>query len=148
MTANEAIAKYQFITKVLLKSENGELSNEMKIKVMTMRIELSKIKKSYDADAKEFADNVITDEFRNLAQKQDKTEEEEKEFKNQEEKINQLYSEFLAKLGAKEVDVNATFTEDEYNELVPVNIDNNIVINGNNINSADFLEIIYSLFVE
>lgn len=148
MTANEAIAKYNFISKVLLKSEDGELSKEMKVKIMTMRIELSKIKKSFDEDSKEFAENIITEDFRKLAQKADRTEEEETEFKKQETNINDTYLEFLKNLGNKEYDIKATLTEDEYAEIMTVNINNDIVVNGNSINAGDFLEIIYSLFVE
>ena len=48
MTTNEAIARYNFISKVLLKNGNDELSKEMKVKVMSMRIELSKINKQFD----------------------------------------------------------------------------------------------------
>lgn len=148
MTANEAIAKYNFISKVLLKSEDGELSKEMKVKVMTMRIELSKIKKSFDEDSKEFAENIITEDFKKLAQKSDRTKEEEAEFKKQETNINDAYLEFLKNLGNKEYDIKATLTEDEYTEIMTVNINNDIVVNGNSINAGDFLEIIYSLFVE
>lgn len=147
MTTNEAIAKYNFISKVLLKSADGELSRDTKVKVMSMRIELSKIKKAFDEDAKAFADELLTEDFRNLAQKQDRTEDEQNEYITQEVKINEAYNMYTSKLGQKEVDVDASLTEEEYNEIMLVNVDNDVTINNQNIPAGDFLEIIYALFV-
>jgi len=49
----------------------------------------------------------------------------------------------------EEVEVkNKSLTEDEYFELVNVNASNDVEINGTKLSSADFLEILYSLFVE
>ena len=148
MTTNEAIAKYNFISKVILQDGNEELSKDLKVKVMAMRIELSKIKKSFDEDSKAFVDELITDDFRNLAQKQDRTEEEEAEYRAQEAKINEAYADYIIKLGNKEVDIESELTKDDFNEIVNVNSGNNVEINGNKIPAADFLEIIYSLFVK
>jgi len=37
---------------------------------------------------------------------------------------------------------------DEYSEIVEVNAGNDVEINGNKIPAADFLEIVYDLFVK
>ena len=148
MTTNEAIAKYNFISKVILQNGNEELSKDLKVKVMAMRIELNKIKKSFDEDSKTFVDELLTEDFKTLAQKQDKTQEEEAEYKLQEAKVNEAYADYVVKLGNKEVDVESTLTLDEFNEIVSVNSGNNVEINGNKIPAADVLEIIYNLFVK
>lgn len=148
MTTNEAIAKYNFISKVLMKDGNDELSKELKIKIMSMRIELSKVKKSFDEDCKEFAEQIITDDFRNLAQKQDKTEEEKTKYLEEEAKINEAYAGYINQRSTKEVEINTEFTADEYNEIVGVNASNDIEINGAKIPAGDFLEILYNLFVK
>ena len=148
MTTNEAIAKYNFISKVILQNGNEELSKNLKVKVMAMRIELNKIKKSFDEDSKTFVDELLTEDFKTLAQKQDKTQEEEAEYKLQEAKVNEAYADYVVKLGNKEVDVESNLTLDEFNEIVNVNSGNNVEINGNKIPAADFLEIIYNLFVK
>ena len=148
MTTNEAIAKYNFISKVILQNGNEELSKDLKVKVMAMRIELNKIKKSFDEDSKTFVDELLTEDFKTLAQKQDKTQEEEAEYKLQEAKVNEAYADYVVKLGNKEVDVESTLTLDEFNEIVNVNSGNNVEINGNKIPAADFLEIIYNFFVK
>lgn len=148
MTTNEAIAKYNFISKVVLKNGNEELSKELKVKVMSMRIELSKIKKAFDEDTKTFIDGIVTEDFKNLAQKQNKTEEEQVEYTNQERNINEAYQEYIIQLSNKEVDVKSELSADEFNEIVVVNSGNDVEINGNKIPAADFLEILYTLFVK
>lgn len=146
MTINEAIAKYNFITKVLLKNGNDELSKELKVKIMSMRIELSKIKRTFDEDSKEFANQLVTDEFRELIQKENKTPEEEEKAKEMEAKLNSEYNLYLIQLGNKEVEGEFSLTQDEYNEVMLVNIDNDVNINGQQIDAANFLEIINTLF--
>ena len=42
---------------------------------------------------------------------------------------------------------NNEFTEEEFGEIMEVNADNDVEINGNKLNAADFLEVIYGLFV-
>lgn len=148
MTTSEAIAKYNFISKVVLKNGNEELSKELKVKVMSMRIELNKIKKAFDEDTKTFIDELITDDFRKLAQKQDKTDEEQASYKEQEAKINEAYSEYIIQRSNKEVDVKSELTVDEFNEIVGVNSGNDVEINGNKITAGDFLEVLYTLFVK
>ena len=64
MTTNEAIAKYNFISKVILQNGNEELSKDLKVKVMAMRIELNKIKKSVDEDSRTFVDELLTEDFK------------------------------------------------------------------------------------
>lgn len=149
MTTNEALAMYNFISKAKLKDGDAELSKEMKVKIMSMRIELGKIRKSFDEDVKEFADSVIPDELRELASKQDKTEEEEAQFNALNDKVNGEYNAYIIQRGQKEVDVEkSVLTLDEFNELVEVNAGNDVEINGQKIASGDYLEILYSLFVE
>ena len=118
MTTNEAIAKYNFISKVILQNGNEELSKDLKVKVMAMRIELNKIKKSFDEDSKTFVDELLTEDFKTLAQKQDKTQEEETEYKLQEAKVNEAYADYVVKLGNKEVDVESTLTLDEFKLMI------------------------------
>ena len=59
-----------------------------------------------------------------------------------------MYSEYVVKRGQEEVDIETKLTEDEYNEIIEVNASNDVEINGQKLNAADFLEVLYSLFVE
>ena len=148
MTTNEALIKQNFITKILLKKDDNELSKELKVKIMGMRIKLGKIRKEFDEDVQEAVKGFTPEGFAELAQKHDKTEEEVKNFEEMNKKINDEYQAYIIKRGQEEVSIDAKLTEDEYNELIEVNADNDVEINGQKINAADFLEILYTLFVE
>lgn len=148
MTTNEALIKQNFIAKVLLKKDDNELSKELKVKIMGMRIKLGKVRKEFDEDVQEAVKGFTPEGFAELVQKQEKTEEETKKVEEWNKQINEEYQAYVVKRGQDEVSVDARLTEDEYNELIEVNADNDVEINGQKLNAADFLEILYTLFVE
>ena len=86
--------------------------------------------------------------FPELAQKTERTEEEEAKFQEMNKKLNEDYQAFVIERGKDQVDVVATLTEDEYAQILEVNADNDVEINGQKLSAPDFLEAIYSLFVE
>ena len=144
MTLNEVLARQNFINQLVLK--NGELPKELKVKLMGMRIKLNKIRNQHDEDSKEAVKGLKPDNFDALYQKEDKTEEETTAFNDMHTKLIEEHNAFLIEKGKEEVEFKGTFTEDEFNELVFVNSDD-VEIN-TPLNGADFLEIIYTLFVE
>ena len=148
MTTNEALIKQNFITKVLLKNGNDELSKELKVKVMGMRIKLAKVRKEFDEDVQEAIKGFTPEGYADIAQKTDKTEEETKQVEEWNKKIQDEYSAYVVKRGQEEVDIDTKLTEDEYNQIIEVNAANDVEINGQKLNAADFLEVLYSLFVE
>lgn len=148
MTVNEALIKQNFISKILLKKDENELSKGLKVKIMGIRIKLGKVRKEFDEDVQEAIKGFTPEGFAELAQKQEKTEEEVKNFEEMNKKINDEYQAYIIKRGQEEVSIDAKLTEDEYNELIEVNADNDVEINGQKLNAADFLEILYALFVE
>lgn len=148
MTTNEALIKHNFITKVLLKNGDESLSKALKVKVMNMRIKLSKVRKDFDNDVQEAVKDLTPAGFTELAQKTERTEEEEAKFQEFNKKLNDDYMAFVSERGKDNVDITADLTEDEYNEIVEVNADNDIEINGQKLSAPDFLEALYSLFVE
>lgn len=147
MTLNEALMKQNFIVKVLLKDGNEELSKALKVKIMKIRIALGKFRKQFDEDIQEAIKGLKPDNFDELAQKQDKTPEEEEMFKAMSDKINEEYNLFLIEKGKDEVIFNEVFTEEEYEEILEINAGNDVEINGNKLQAADFLEIIHGFFV-
>lgn len=148
MILNEALVRQNFISKILLKKDQCELAKELKAKVMVMRIALTKIKSEYEKDAQEVVETLKTDEFNELATLQDRTTEQEEKFQELVSEINEEYFAFLVEKGKEEVTFEGRFSEDEYFQIVNVNADNDVEINGNKLQAADFLEVIYSLFVE
>lgn len=147
MTLNEVLIRHNFIIKLLLKDGNSELTKELKVKIMGMRIALSKFRAQFDQDAQEAIQGFKPSNFDALAQKQDRTPEEEKELKEMSDKLTEEYNAFVIAKGNELVSFDKKFTEEEFGEIMEVNADNDVEINGNKLNAADFLEVIYGLFV-
>jgi hypothetical protein len=148
MTTNEALVKQNFITKVLLKEGDNELSKNLKVKIMSMRIKLGKVRKDFDEDVQEAIKGFTPEGYAEIAQKQERTEEDNKKLEDWNKQVQEMYSEYVVKRGQEEVDIETKLTEDEYNEIIEVNASNDVEINGQKLNAADFLEVLYSLFVE
>jgi hypothetical protein len=150
MILNELLTRQNVLTKVILKDGDKELPKELKVKIMRVRMAYNKIKKNFDAEVQEFTEELVTDEFKELNNKTDRTEAEEARFKELNNKINVDYQEFLIQKGQEEVKglVDDSFTLDEYSEILDINSGNDVEINNNKINAADFLEIVYDLFVK
>lgn len=150
MILNDLLTKQNVFTKIILKDGDKELSKELKVKVMRIRMAYAKIKKNFDAEVQEFTEELMTDEFKELNSKQDKTSEEEARYTELSNTINSDYQEFLIQKGKEEVvlGVEDTFTIDEYGDILEVNAGNDVEINGNKIPAVDFLEIVYDLFVK
>lgn len=148
MTLNELMIKQNFISKILLKDGNDELGKDLKVKIMKIRIELSKIRKQLDEDIQEAIKGFTPDGFQELSNKPDKTEQEQQELKELTNKINDEYNAFVTMKGNEEVSVSLPdITEQEYSEILEVNAGNDVTVNNQKIDAADFLEIIHNLFV-
>lgn len=149
MTTNEILAKHNFITKIMLKNGDESLSKGLIVKVMGARIKYGKVRKQFDEDVQEFIKGITPEGFTELQQKQDKTDEDNAKLQEMIDQINNSYNEYITNLGKEEIDIaDVTFTEDEFNEILGVMAGEDVEINGQVINSADYLEILYSLFVK
>ena len=149
MTTNEVLTRHNFVSKLLLKDGDKELSRDLKVKVMGMRIEYGKIRKQFDEDVQEFVKGLNSDKLTELQQKGDRTEAEEKELQKLTDKLNGDYRAYVESRLKEEVTVSdKKFTEDDYAELVEVNAGNDVEINGTKLQATDFLEILYTLFFE
>ena len=150
MNLNELLMKHNFITKIMFKDGDDEISKDLKIKIMEMRIEMGKIRKQFEEDSQEVANQLMPEGYQQLAQKSNRTEEEEARFKEQTSKLNSEYGAYTAKRGTEEVTgthIPDTFTSEEYNEIVDVMPEDDIDINGNTLKASDFLEVFYTLFL-
>lgn len=149
MTLNEILTRQNLITKILLSHGDKELSKELKVKIMRMRMAYNKIKKQFDEDAQEFSKQLVSDELKTLANKQDKTEEETSRFEELNNKANSEYQEFLIQKGNEEVDfIDSTFTEEEYADILDINSDGEYEMNGHKIKAADLMEVFYGIYME
>jgi uncharacterized protein YpuA (DUF1002 family) len=150
MILNEVLTRQNVFTKIILKDGDKELSKELKVKVMRIRMAYTKAKKAFDAEVQEFTEDLIPEELKNLNAKEERTEEENARVQELTNKVNSEYQEFLIQKGNEEVKdvIDDSFTMSEYSDIVDVNSGNDIEINGNKISAVDFLEIIYDLFVK
>lgn len=148
MILNDVLTKQNVLSQVILESNGKEIPRELKVKVMRIRMAYTKVKKAFDAEVQEFAQTLMSDEFKNLSNKGERTEEEDVKLTEMQIKINSEYQEFLIQKGNEKVNsIDDNFTESEYFDIVDINSGNNVEINGNKIKATDFLEIFYDLFV-
>lgn len=148
MVLNELLTKQNVFTKILLKDGDKELPKELKVKIMRIRMSYNKIKKNFDSEIQEFTEELITDEFKELNGKTERTAEEEVRFQELTAVFNSEYQEFIVQKGKEELkDVDDKITEEEYSDILEVNAGNDVEINGNKIPAADFMEIFYEMFV-
>lgn len=150
MTLNDILTKQNLITKINLSNGDKELSKELKVKIMRIRIAYNKIKKHFDEDTKEFSEQIVSEELKTLANKQDKTSEEEARFNDLNNKANSEYQEFLIQKGNEEIteSVEDTLTEDEWSDILDINSEGEVDVNGQKVKAADLMEAIYELFVK
>jgi len=148
MTLNDVLTKQNVITKIILKDGDKELSK--KVKIMRIRMAYNKIKKQFDDDTQEFTNQIISDELRELANKSERTLEEEARFNELNDKTNSEYQEYLIQKGLEEVKdtPDDVITMEEYSDILDVNSGNDVEINGNSVKAADLMEIVFDLFVK
>ena len=149
MTLNDVLTKQNVITKIILKDGDKELPKELKVKIMRIRMAYNKIKKQFDDDTQEFTNQIISDELRELANKSERTPEEEARFNELNDKTNSEYQEYLIQKGFEEVKdtPDDVITMEEYSDILDVNSGNDVEINGNSVKAADLMEIIFDLFI-
>ena len=150
MILNEILTRQNVITKILLSRGNKELPKELKVKIMRMRMAYSKIKKQFDEDTQEFSKQIISDELRDLANKSDRTQEENERFNELNSKANAEYQEYLIQKGKEEVKdfTDTVLTDDEYADILDINSDGEYEVNGQKIKAVDLMEAVYELFVK
>ena len=149
MTLNDVLTKQNLITKVLLANDGKELSKELKVKIMRIRLAYNKIKRQFDEDTQEFSKQIVSDELRDLANKTERTPEEETKFNELNSKANSEYQEYLIQKGNEDIKEtpNDSFTEDEYFDILDLNSEGEYEINGQKVRATDLMEVFYDLFV-
>lgn len=141
------MVKHNFITKVLLRDGDKELSKDLKVRLMSMRIELGKVRKQLEEDLQEAVRELTPKGYQELIMKENKTEEDKAQVEAWNKQINEEYNAYVDKRGKEEVQIDTILSEDDFAQIIEVNAGNDVEINGTKLNAADFLEVLYSLFV-
>lgn len=151
MTLNELLTKQNVLNALLLKEGDNELSKELKVKIVRLRIDYGKIKKQFDEDVQEFTKDLVPEELKTLQEKEekDRTSEENARIQELVNKVNSEYSEFMIQKGNEEVDFtkNDKFTDDDFDAIVAINAGNEVTINETKIKAEELMEVFYTLFV-
>jgi predicted house-cleaning noncanonical NTP pyrophosphatase (MazG superfamily) len=109
----------------------------------------TKARKAFDDETREFVEELLSDEFKTLRDKPERTEEENSRFVELTNTFNSEYQEFLIQKGNEEIEgIKDSFTMDEYSEILDVNSGNDVEINGNKIPAVDFMELFCDMFVQ
>lgn len=149
MILNDLLTRQNVFTKIALKDGDKELSKELKVKVMRVRMAYTKARKAFDDETREFVEELLSDEFKTLRDKPERTEEENARFAELTNTFNSEYQEFLIQKGNEEIEgIKDSFTMDEYSEILDVNSGNDVEINGNKIPAVDFMELFCDMFVQ
>ena len=148
MTLNEALIRQTFIIHLIVKDDKSELSKDLKVKIMNMRVVLNRLRAEFEDACVKKIEELQSEEFKELAQIQNKSSEEESRFQLSLDKLNADYDDFVTAKGLSQVSFDMKFTWEEYEDIIEVNAGINPEIDGKILNALDFLEIIYNLFVE
>jgi hypothetical protein len=149
MVLNDVLFRQSVFTKIVLKSGSKELSKELKVKVMRIRIAYNKIKNEFDSEIQNFVQELMTDEYKNLVNKEERSKEENSRLEELVASINSDCTEYINQKGKEVVQgIDDSLTLDEYAEILEVNAGGNFDINDTKVSPEDFLELIYVLFVK
>ena len=139
---------YKIVSQIQYKHKDNELPTELKVKLINYKISLGKYYKQFKEDVALFSEQIISPEMRNLAHKSIRSEQENKllnDLRKQYTKEQQCY---IKQKSGEVVDSSKySITENEFQQIVLVNLDNDVKINGNILKAPEFLEIIHNLFV-
>lgn len=149
MILNDLLIRQAFFVNISLKQGNKELPKKLKMKVFKVRILLNKLKKNFDMNIQKFNSELISQEFKDLEIKADRTPSEQSRYEELANEFNIKYQEFLTKELQTEIsDLDIFFTESEFEDILEVNVDARIEMNGDTMPTIDFMEIFYELFVK
>ncbi len=150
LTLEEIVSRYNLIKNIQFEKDSQSLSKELKLKIIKMRIEYNKYKKQLDEDAQEFTKELVSDRYKELQQKYERTEEENIEYNSLEQQYNKDINDYLIGRSRDEIDGlnDWWFNDEEYSEILDLNSSKDIEINGIKISAPDFLEMIYTKLVK
>ena len=152
MTLNEILLKQSVLAPLLVKSGDDELSKELKVKIVRLRIAFNKIKNQFEDEIKEFSSSLIPEDLKKLQEipEDKRTLEDSKKIEELVDKVNSEYREFLEQKGKEEVTFTAddSFTDNEFDEIISANAGNDVTVNGNNVKAEELMDSFYALFVD
>ena len=149
MTINDAMTVYNLLNALKYEDEGYSLDRNLKVKLMRYKFNFEKINNEFVEYQNKMMEEVKTDEYKELLEKE-RTKEENDRFNEIIADLNSELSKLSSDKANEKIDMKSfeKLNEDEFNQILEVNINNSPTINGNKIDSKTFLELIYSVLVQ
>ena len=145
---NNAVLKYNLLNCLKYSDESYNISRELKVKLIRMKLDFEKVYKEFNQFQQQALEEVKTDRYKYLVDKKDRTEEEEKEAVALLKELNEDLHKIVREKSLETVTVNFNhLNEDEFNEILLVNVNNNVRINGMDSPSEEYIELFHNEFV-
>lgn len=150
MTVNDAILRYNLIAAMKFIDGDYSISRDLKIKLIRYKIDLEKVKNDFVAFQEKAMEEIKTEEYKTLFNKENKTEEENQKLVEIANGLNEELGKLISNKTMETVNVKSFefLTEDEFNEILSVNIENSPVINSNQLDANTYVELIHNVFVK
>lgn len=150
MTVNDAILRYNLIAAMKFIDGDYSISRDLKIKLIRYKIDLEKVKNDFVAFQEKAMEEIKTEEYKTLFNKENKTEEESQKLVEIANGLNEELGKLISNKTMETVNVKSFefLTEDEFNEILSVNIENSPLINNNQLDANTYVELIHNVFVK
>lgn len=150
MTVNDAILRYNLIAAMKFIDGDYSISRDLKIKLIRYKIDLEKVKNDFVAFQEKAMEEIKTEEYKTLFNKENKTEEESQKLVEIANGLNEELGKLISNKTMETVNVKSFefLTEDEFNEILSVNIENSPLINSNQLDANTYVELIHNVFVK
>ena len=150
MTVNDAILRYNLIAAMKFIDGDYSISRDLKIKLIRYKIDLEKVKNDFVAFQEKAMEEIKTEEYKTLFNKENKTEEESQKLVEIANGLNEELGKLISNKTMETVNVKSFefLTEDEFNEILSVNIENSPLINSNQLDANTYVKLIHNVFVK
>ena len=149
LSLNSAVLKYNLLSCIKYSDENYNISRELKVKLIRTKFNLEKTYKEFNQFQQQALEELKTERYRYLVNKTERTEEEEEEAKKLVSELNEDLHSVVKEKSRETVEVSFDYlSEDEFNEILLVNVNNDVRINGVNIAAEEYLELFHNEFVK
>ena len=147
MNLNSAILKYHIINSLIFTDGEYSISRELKIKLIRYKFNFKKFVDEFNEAQSKYIEEVKTDEYNELISIpiEDRTKEQSDKLDKIVEDINNIYYSLMNQKLSEEVNTDwyTPLNETEFDELLTVNIEHNVNINGTEFNGTDFITLIH-----
>lgn len=147
MNLNSALLKYHIINSLIFVDGDYSVSRELKVKLIRYKFNFKKFFDEFNEIQSKYAEEVKTNEYTELISipLKDRTKKQSDRLDKLVQEINSEYNSLINQKLSEEVNTDwyTPLNESEFDELLNVNVEHNVNINGTEINGTDFVTLIH-----